>query len=709
MKMSRNYSLLYSFLFAFVLAACGGGETSTSTGTDIKQNSAPSITVSQNSIDLISGESATLTIKASDDNGEPTVAIQNASTNVRAELSADGKTLVVTANTVEKVETGTVTLVATENAPTKLQTTYPVTVRLTPKVELFALPEGQGRVKTLTARYAKPLIFRIVDSSNQEVPFTNVSASDPSIIAVQSTAGVVTVSALKTGESSLVVTVQLANGTQQKASLLINAIGNQQPTISIQPSTLTVEELQTASLTLNISDPDDSYFQSKNLTVSSADNAIATAVVKDGIITVSAVKAGSTTIKATIVDGEFTISASANITVTPEILPSIVLNNNNKIELEELKDISIPIDIKGNRSADYKASIKVESINGSLNDLRYNTSNNLVLISALESTYSGNTAEFKLTASATNGRNTITAPSVSLYVSKRVNGVPIFEFPNKFNNNIMVPRDGSTKMVVKVNDDFPTSVSLFSPESWYNESKNGTFTFAYDDATRTLTVNLSGFEKNEKFGLFLSYKDRDLGGKFGLNFRTYDFTPIDMEIIDARKIAIAKIEAARSYQLIARMFAEHLENIGLVDYQYVDELLDQMKVDDTKNTRVTTAEFYISLALENVFNNDFNTGTASATSIKEFLSSYALDAQELNRTSIDIINGLAAKSDGYFPTLSFENTVKHVSNYHFSKFVGNATYGSMVNGKWEYSQRYKFLSAIDAKVNENTVYRLNTF
>lgn len=708
---TRKHSLIFSLLCSIALSACGGGsgDTASSSGSNPKQNLTPSIMVTPSSVELESGEISSLSIKATDDDGEPTISIQSVSANLRAQLSVDGKTLSITANNVSAVESGNVLVVATDTRDTKLQATFPVTVKVYPKLDLFALLQSTERVKSLTVEYAKPLSFRIVDENNQDIPFISITAKDPTIAKVQTSGSLATVSSLKAGDTSIVVKGTLGTGHQYTRTLQVKAIGNQQPTLAITPTSLSLEEYQSGQLNLSIADPDNSYFQSRNLSVSSSDSAIATATVNDGNVIVNGVRTGFATITTTIVDGEFTVNSSITVTVKPETPPTITLNNNAIIELEEMSSISIPIEVNGSRATDYKPTVKIEPISGNLSDLSYSVDGNKLTISAVESTFPGysDRSIFKVTASAHNGTKTVFAPSIALYLLKKVNGTPIFEFPNKFNSNVMIPKDGTTVISIKVNDDNSKRVELSSPELLFNDSKTGTFNVSYDDTTRVLTLNLNGFERNERFGIMLTYKDGLLGGKFSVAFRTYDLTPLDKEIIEARKVAIAKVEAARAYQLIAKMYAEHLENLGIVDSQFVDELSDQIKVDDTKYTRFSTAEYYITTALENVYNGDFNSGRASVATFKEYLNNLPIEAHEANRTSIEKINSMATQSNGFFPSLKFENTFKEVTSLQYSKFFGNDAYGANTNGKWEYSTAYKFLTAIDEKVNENTANRLN--
>lgn len=696
MEMIQKPSLIYSLLCAFALTACGGGG-------DEKPNTAPSIVVNPSQIELESTETKSITINATDDDGAPTLLLKDVPSSVKAELSSDGKSIAITANTVSAPETVLFSLVATEISATKLQTTAQISVKVYPKLELSALINNSDRVRSMTVEYAKPLQLRIVDDANQDIPFSSVAAKDPSLLTVQTSGSLVTLTSLKGGETSLDVLGTLPSGHKYARTLSVKTIGNQQPTLSVLPKSLSVEEYASTELTPEITDPDRSYFQSNNMTVSSSDPAIATAAVKDGTVTINGIKIGMTTVTITIVDGEFTVTETVSVTVNPETPPTISLNNDQHIELEEQNSISIPIDITGSRASEYTTSISVVAVSGNVKDVSYVKNGNVLTITAGKPDFgSTEIVHFDITATATNGRNTVTSRAIPLNVLKRTNASPIFEFANKFGSNVMIKRDGTSEIVIQVNDDNPKNVTLFTPEPWFNNSKAGTYTVSYDDATRTIKLTLTGFERNERFGIFLSYKDSTLGGKFGITFRTYDLSAADLEVIEARKDAIAKIEAIRAYQLIARMYAEHLENLGLVDAQYIDEMGDQLKVDDVPNFRYTTAESYINIALEQVYSGDYNNGNATVEGIKEGLNSLMIEAQDLNKTAITQINEMAAKSNGLFPSLEFEKTINPVSSLHYSKFFGKAAYGSSSSGTWEYSPTYKFLSAIDAKVKENT-------
>jgi hypothetical protein len=693
-----------------VLSACGGGggDASSSSGVTPKPNAAPTINATPTLLNLESGGVAKVAVSASDDDGAPVVSISNNTANLTAELSSDGKMLTVTARTVTANEKGSVSLVATENNAAKKQATQQIEVNLFPKIDLYALVNGTRQQGTLTVEYAKPLNFRVVDENNSDIPFSAVVVKDSSVLKVQYSASNVILTALKSGTTTIEISGTTGSGLSYIKTFEVKTIGNQQPTLTLSPSSLTLQETTFAQVAVTIADPDGSAFQLGVFSVASSDVSLATASIKDGNLIINGLKSGTATITVSLVDGEFTVSSSVMVTITPETLPVLSINQNARIELEETDSIAIPIDIVGPKASEYKPSVQIDSVNGNLSDISYSVIGNTLNITAaeLKNIGSADKVSFKVNAVATNGRNTLTAPSVALDVLVKTNGSPIFELPHKVGRNVMVKKDGVSTITIQVNDDNAKKVVLSNPEAWINESKAGTYTVTYDDVSRQLTLTLTGFERNEIFGILMSHRDGNWGGKFSIRFRTYELTALDLEVLDVRKETIAQIEAIKSYQLIAKMYAEYLETIGVVDAQYVDEIYDQMNHDDTEFFRLNSTEYYVQNFQEQVYNNDVNNGTLVLATVKATFEGLLKDAHQLNKKSIATINEMAAKSNGYFPPLSFENTAQEVAPLQFSKFYGKEAYGSMVNGRWEYAPAFRFLSAIDAKVAENTVKRL---
>ncbi len=708
MPIFKNAGCIVTLSTVLLLSACGGGGESTAT-TDggAKPNSAPSLTATPSQLTLESGQALPVTLSARDDDGAPVLSLSSVSANISAELAADGNTVTITARTVTANEKGSVVVVATENNPAKKQTTQQIAVDIFPKLTLFALVNGV-RQQALTAEYAKPLTFSVVDEQNNEIPVSAAVSANPAILQVQHQASVITLNALKTGSTRVEISGTARSGLQYKKSIEVNTVGNQQPSLTLSANSLSVEETIEAKITPTITDPDGSALKTGVLSVASASSAIATAEVRGGEIIVTGVKSGSTTLTIRLVDGEYTVNSSVSIRVTPEVLPVVSLNQNVSIEMEEQQSIAVPIEIVGPRAANYVPSVAIESVDGKLSDLTYTVTGNKLNLSAAALNLTGNneSVSFNIIASATNGRHTIKSAAVRLQVLQRLNAAPILEVPNIFNKFLRIQNSGTTTLTLQVKDDMPSRVVIAQPEAYSNDSKAGTYTMAYDDSLRQLTLTLTGFEVGEKFAIKVSYQDVRRGGAVVLYFKTYEFSETDLAVISALNTAIAKVEAARAYQLVGKLYAEHLQNIGVLDAQAVDELYDQLKIDDTANTQFSTAEFFINYYLEQVYNNEFNTGSASVTNTMTSLQQYLTSTEELNRSSINKINELAAKSNGYFPSLPFESSLAEVTPTHYSKFYGKALYGSVENGQWQYAPAYRFLAAIDAKVKENTEKRL---
>lgn len=693
---SKN-RLFITVLATALLSACGGSE----------KNAPPTISINPTQIEFESGETKTVTVNATDDDGTPTLSFKDLPASVSAQFSSDGKTLTLTANSVTAPESATLTIVATELNQEKLTSSASLAVKIYPKLELSALVNSTDKVRAMTVQYGNPLQMRIVNDAKEDIPFSSITSKDPSLLKAETSGNTVTLTSLKGGDTAIDVVGTLASGHKYARTLQVKTIGNQSPSLTVLPEKLSVEEFLNSELSLTITDPDKSYFQNNNLTAKSSDPSVATVTVKDGSVIVNGLKIGVVTVTVTIVDGEFTVSKDVEVTVTPETPPTLHINNDMHIELEETYSISVPVELRGFRAGEYTTTVKIVPINGESTDLTYSLNGNVLTINANQlSPKSLANVTFDMIATATNGRQTITSKPMPLNIFKRSNGRPIFEFPDMFGSNIMLKKDGEVEVRIIVNDDNPNAVTILSPEAWFNESKAGTYTMSYDDSKRTLKLNLKDFEINERFGILISYIDGEMSGKFSMTFRTFDLTDKDLEVIAVRKDAIAKLEAARSYQLIGRMYLEHLENLGLIDAQYVDEMNDQLIIDDVLYSRFTTAEFYITSTLEQVYSGAFNSGSNTVEGIKATLDSLTAEALDLSKNNIPQINDMAAKSNGMFPTLEFEKGINKLSDNHYSKFYGKPAYGSSSSGNWEYSPVFKFLSAIDEKVKENTANRL---
>lgn len=696
-------------LCSMLLSGCGGGGDATpSSSGGTKPNAAPTLVATPTLLNLESGQTAQVMLSASDDDGAPVLSVSSTSANLSAELAADGKVLTVTARTVTSNEKGSVVLVATESNAAKKQTTQSIEVDIFPKLALFTLVNGVRQQSALTAEYAKPLIVSVVDEQNQLIPVSTATSADPAILQVQKQGSVLTLHSLKTGSTQVELTGTAASGLQYRRTIAVNTVGNQQPSLKFSAASLSVEENIEATVIPVITDPDGSALKNGVLSVVSASPAIATAVMRAGELIVTGVKTGSTTLTLRLVDGEFSVTASLAVSVIPEVLPEISINQNVRVDLEEQQSLAVPISISGARAASYVPSVNIVSVDGQLSDLSYNVSGNTLNLTAGALTLVGGRTRvsFTMTASATNGRHTVKSAPVQLQLMLKLNAPPIFEWPNRFRDKVMIKRSGITQFTINVRDDVPSRVVIAAPQPSSNTSKAGTYTMNYDDKLRQLTLDLTGFEVNEEFALSVSYQDVDRGGSQIVNFRTYELSDNDLKFIAARNTAIAKLEAARSYQLIGKLYAEYLQNIGVLDAQAVDEFYDQLKIDDTVNSQFSTAEFFIGYYMDQLYNNDFNSGKTSVTSAITSLQQYVVAADELNRSSINKINELAEKSNGYFPSLSFENSINEVTPTQYSKFYGKAVYGSFINGEWQYAPAYRFLGAIDAKVYEKTAARV---
>lgn len=692
------------------LVGCGGGGSDTTSPPPPKVNQAPHLTVALTAIELEAEGTYTLALTASDDDGPPLISIGSKTGTIETTLAADQKSVHIKAGAVTAKEVASFSIIATERSAQQRTASSTVTITLYPKLAIFAQIDGVLSSPGLKVTYGSPVKFFVVNEFNEVIPFTQFSVVDPSVAELKQVDGALIISAKKTGTTDLQIAGTLANGHSYKKTLPVSATGNSAPAIAISQQQVTVQTSGKAELNLEIADIDGSVFINGSISVTSSNPALASVQLVDRVITVTGHQKGQVTITASAQDGEFLVRATVNANVIDEVPPTIVVNQGQLIEMEELSTLTVPIDLIGTNTTSYVLSVTIEDHAGDLDVVSHSLNGRMLTITTKELPRLGNSDRmlYDVNVSATNGQQSVKAPTSRLEVMTKLNGAPIFELSPVSGPFVLVNKTGKSTVKITVNDDNPNNVTLFTPEAWFNKSETGSYQVIYDDSTRELSLDLTGFEKNQTFGITLSYRDGQLGGKFSIEFRTVELTDLDREMLEVRKVAIAKTESVRAYQLLARFYAEYLENQGIVDAQFVDELNDQMQIDDSENQVFNTTEYYIAMLLEQIYTDEFNLNPDVALSMKLHLSELPERAGTLSITKLADINALALLSKGALPELSFETTSNPITDLHYSKFYGNSKYGAYQQGQWVYFSQYHFLAAIDAKVAENTLNRIST-
>ncbi len=274
-----------------------------------------SVTLDKTTLTLEEGQSMSL---------NATVAPDNASDKSLTWSSSDPAVASVNeAGVVTALKAGTATIKATANdgsgkygecAVTVNKKVIPVTSVTLDKTTL-TLEEGQSG--TLTATVAPD------NATDKSLTW---SSSDPAVASVNE-AGVVT--ALKAGTATIKATANDGSGKYGECAVTVNKKVIPVTSVTLDKTTLTLEEGQSGTLTATVA-PDNAT--DKSLTWSSSNPAVAS-VNEAGVVT--AVKAGTATIKATANDGSGKYGECA-VTVNKKVIPvtSVTLDKTT-LTLEE--------------------------------------------------------------------------------------------------------------------------------------------------------------------------------------------------------------------------------------------------------------------------------------------------------------------------------------------------------------------------------------
>lgn len=597
------------------------------------------------------------------------------------------------------------------NPPTNPPTNPPVNVAPTLTIDSsVSLDENTEKMVTFTATDSDgaPIIEVTNSMTNISVLLNgnqiNIKASE-----VQNDEqGTIKITAIDSKDKTL--------KTEKDVSVLVKNILPPNKMASIELSQFNVKIVEGTQNTINVIVRDEDNTASvNNVTVSSLNEEIAKATIFENIISINGLKLGTTRIAVMLEDKPNPILTTyIDVEVTEAGLPTLVLNRNQVLEMSEDERVEFDIEIIGSKSEEYVPTVTLVEQVGELTDLEYSVEGRKLIVKTKMLPPLGNYFNnlYTVKVSATNGTKTITTNDTNLLVFKKMNAVPIFEFSNVFGPSILVNQTGETRITMTINDDNASNITFTQPEAWFNRAVSGTYTIRIEDTVdpekKTLIINTTGFAKDEKFGSFLGYSDGQLGGKMGLQFRTYNFTNLDQEVIDYAEVITSKVEALKEYVEIAKFYSEVLENEGVLTSLEADNYVDLITTEDVDNSRLETIEYYISMAFEMALIDDFNKDPNLVNTMKFSLDSLFSEVeQQVGKLNIDLINEMASMSKGKLPLLTYENIVNQYEGVYYSKFVGNSTYGSSDTGSWVFKPEYSFLNATKLRVQDNYKARVN--
>lgn len=704
--MNKTLKYLSTILLATTLTACGGGGGGSSSGSTQPEqpvNKDPVIVV-DSSASLNEKTEKSLTVSVTDDVGNPSLEVQ-LTTFTSLSATLNGTTLVLKAGEVSKTETGTVTVTATDSVTAK-KVSKVINVTVNNVVVVEAVKDGVPISDSIIVDTSNVAKVSLKDQGGKEISLSGAKSSDTNIASVTVNGTFAEVKALRDGNVTITLEATVEGQTVSK-SFTAKVTGNKMP--SLELSQFNIQMVEGTQNTVNVTIYDeDKTATPAGLSVLSENAQIASATLSGSTVTINGLTVGKTRIAVKLEDTPHVLTTYINVEVTEAGLPTLVLNRNRKIEMTEDETAEFDIEIVGAKSEEYVPTVTIKELVGELSDISYKVEGRKLVITTKMLPVLGNSFNtlYSVSVTATNGKKTITGASQDLFVFKKMNAVPIFEFSNVFGPHILVNQTGETRITVTINDDAPENVKLLKTEAWYNKAASGTYTVEVLDTPnaheKTLLIKTNGFNRNENFGFLLSYSDGQLGGKLGVQFRTYNFSEADKEVVAYANMTASKVEALKEYVEIAKFYAEVLENDGVLTSLEADNYVDLVTTEDVDNFRFETVEYYISMAYEMALNDEFNKDIKLVETIKLSLDTLFNEVQNKSGAkNIDLINEMAGKSNDMLPVLTYETTVNVYDNVYYSKFVGNTKYGQYTNSVWQFKPEYSFLNATKLRVQNN--------
>lgn len=710
--MKKMIKYVSALLLVSTLSACGGGGGGSSTSSNPPVNVAPTLTI-DSTVSLDENTEKMITFTATDSDGAPAVDATSSMSSVS--VVVNGNQITLKASEVQQTETGTLTVIATDVKDSTKKTTKTVSVTVNNVITVEVVQEGQPVGTSVVAETGSEFSLKTTTGEYLELKSESKS-SDPTVAKLILKGKVAELEALKDGTVNVTLVAQVDQSVVQK-TFEVKVTGNKMPSMELSQFNFKMVEGTKNTVNVTIFDEDNTA-NPEGLSVSSSNSSVATATLNKTIgsvsVDINGISVGNSRIEVKLTDTPHTITTYIDVEVTEAGLPTLVLNRNQVLEMSEDERVEFDIEIIGSKSEEYVPTVTLVEQVGELTDLEYSVEGRKLIVKTKMLPPLGNYFNnlYTVKVSATNGTKTITTNDTNLLVFKKMNAVPIFEFSNVFGTSILVNQTGETRITMTINDDNASNITFTQPEAWFNKAVSGTYTIRIEDTVdpekKTLIINTTGFAKDEKFGSLLGYSDGQLGGKMGLQFRTYNFTNLDQEVIDYAKVITSKVEALKEYVEIAKFYSEVLENEGVLTSLEADNYVDLITTEDVDYSRLETIEYYISMAFEMALIDDFNKDPNLVNTMKFSLDSLFSEVeQQVGKLNIDLINEMASMSKGKLPLLTYENIVNQYEGVYYSKFVGNSTYGSSDTGSWVFKPEYSFLNATKLRVQDNYKARVN--
>lgn len=474
---------------------------------------------------------------------------------------------------------------------------------------------------------------------------------------------------------------------------------NSAPVLSVSPNTYSMEENTTGSVTVSATDAN-----SDTLIFSfTTDSVVSTAYdASTKTLSLSAGEVSSDytgTITISVSDGQggtdsetLTVNVTNKVEVVVNEAPTFVFVDGDlpSYSVVETGRLVVPFEVSDpdTNLADLSVTFEMDSYDVSLfsnHTYSVDISNGNLVIDFGELTNYGD-AIVTGNVVVSDGDNTLTN-SFEVYVdSIRVAADVAFDL-----STIETEVDYQINYVVRA-----VSTSQFFIEGIdYADSNNVNselLTFSLDQDAKILNLRASSAAAGQTIDLMVTYgESQDLKFSKIISVNIADAMSTDASnVYDAVVIAREKVSMSREYEYVAQYLVDYLFATGSIDSAVRDKYMDDIDTlyGDVYDSAINVLDSYEHLAKFESYYWDYEDAYSSAI--------YDIDYQvTLADTSVsairDYVNALLSESALSYSEVGLEAMDFTPSVY--SRFIGNTTYGSYVNGGWFFSDEYRYLEA----------------
>ena len=521
-----------------------------------------------------------------------------------------------------------------------------------------------------------------------------------------------------TQDTTVTVTARVSDGTASDTETFTvdvnNVVVNTAPSVSLNPTTLELEEGQGGSVVATLSDSEDSVTSLQtNVTVDNT--SIATVVETTSGFDVTAVSEGTVTITYTVTDtGGLNDTAQTVVTVVaPDVeneapdftiadqvegLEQVVIFHNRETVLNVLID-------DPDSTAHSLTMTRFEAVQGTtdLVESYFVNSQNKTITFDMKAIPQGNLEQmtFEMELNVTDDSENTTTKVYELFVEKSANASPVFSFSEKVGAFVLVNQNGETEITYTIDDDDASQVDVTGIQYWYGDETK--FSVDLDAENQSFTVTTTDVEVGDAYGFVIQYVDVSLSGN--VNVELYVKAPFgenEQQMRDLKEEMIKAREAVKEYVYIGRFYSQVLENMGYITQQQAEDFVERLDVDDSSNNQYSIFNLYIGNIEFYIASGDFQDDgfTSSYNTLTRNLLEESLS---MGRNRFEIINEMAAISGDLLPEVTFEDTLTTYdeTNQFVSRFVGNTAYGEYVDGVWVFDTQFAFMNGVLAQMEEN--------